>query len=247
MRNRVLLLLLSLLALSCSNSSSNNGGPSNSTTMQWTVGSRTTFVSTLRDSAANNFDMELPSWHDTIVRTIISTNQTIQGRSNVTIYRDSDTRSAFIGLPYTTGYISQDNDGSVWIYDYALDAWSEYFNNKFFPGIGWVKCYDPQSSAWSGSYDIGAIEGSDHTYVLYDETLEPDDTVSVNGKSYAAKHILYTVSTSTQGYTSFFTVYVDSYLVFGLGMPALEIEHSFVDWGHGSHYGITTRMLSQSD
>ncbi|GEM_PF-4569900 len=238
MKTKTFLCLLSLFAVSCSNSTTNNGGPQNTTVMQWKVGSRTTIVTTPRDTSSNDFDMELSS-HDTIIRTIVSTHQTFMGRSNVTIYQDSFPATPGI---VSNGYMSQDNDGTVWIFSYGENAWIDYFNKKFIDAIGWVKCYDPASVEWNSEFDIGPYESSDHTFVNYSETLQPDDTVSVNGKTYTAKHVLYTMTTSTAGYASFFTVFADSYLVFQLGMPAIEIDHSFHDWVQQAHFGLTTRV-----
>ena len=247
MKQTLGLVLLSLLGLSCSNSSSNSGTTPASTVMQWTAGSRSIYALNLRDTANNNFDMDIASWYDTTVRTIISTNQTFMGKSNVMEYRDSDMQSAFPGIPgiVSYGFMSQDNDGTVWIYGYGGDVWDNYFTHKFID-VGWVKYYDGSASNWNNDIDIGTYVNSNaDTHVLYSESLQNDDTVSMQGKSYTAKHILHTITTSTTGYTSFFTIYIDSYLVFELGMPMKEIVHSYTDWEQKKYYGTTNRMIAQ--
>jgi hypothetical protein len=211
--------------------------------MQWKAGSVSTFAINARDTAAANLDFDVPWGFDTMIRTIVSTNQTFMGKSNVAIYRDSSTRTR----KSTLGHMTQDADGTVWIYNFGQDIWQNYFTSagKTISDIGWIKYYDASNSAnWFNNIDIGTFVNGYDTYVVYSETRDADETILVSGKSYMAKHTLHTITTSSTGYTSFFTIYIDSYLVFDLGGPAKEIVHSYTDWINKEHPGSAAHMIA---
>lgn len=215
--------------------------------MQWKSGATATYAVTQRDTSSANFDNELPTAYDTIIRTITAVNQFYLGISNVTVYRDSSTRTR----KSTVGRMYQDADGAVRIWDWAQPIWSVYFGSYPLSDEGWVEYAGPTSSTasmnWSTYFNIGRFVGNFSTDIYDQGKLQTDEDVKVQGIVYNAKHILHTITPPTEGFTTFFTIYIESDLVYDLGMPVVEIVHTYNDWIQKGHYGTTARMISHSN
>ncbi len=214
--------------------------------MNWKAGDQSTYTVQRRDTASADFDIGLAPIKDTIVRTILSTNQTFMGRSNVAIYRDSSTHSR----TSTLGHMSQDDNGDLWIYNFGEAASAPFWQSVSQPvaDIGWVEYGSlggvEQSWTASGYIVPGSEIGGHENEMTDDAELKDDDTVTVQGKTYTAKHILHTLSTNTSPTVDFYTIYIDSYVVPSLGQVVKEIVHSYKtpSWPSGIEVEGTTTL-----
>jgi hypothetical protein len=181
------------------------------------------------DNVRDTTDKPVSSTTDTVTSTVIGTNTTYLGMSNVTIIRNAHTNGS---VPDTT-YISQ-NNGDFWHYNYGLEAinnnssitsqiggpveigWVLQAKFNAVAGDKWVAAND--NSLWITVPTLGKVNAA-----VVDNAVEQSDTlITINGSNVFSKHILHTVTLTALGDPLVNTV--DAYVASSVGVT-LNIVH----------------------
>src|SRR5579883_1523187 len=202
--------------------------------VNYNKGTSYTFKQNQLDTAGGTYgqDKPIPSSTDTVTSTVVATNQTVYGKSNVTVL--VNTHSS--GASADTTYISQDDNGNYWHYNYGLEAVN---NNQAVLRViqpiqaGWVlqsKLNANAGDTWTADSTVLNIMGANNTPLLSNALVkitaveQADTSIVVQGSSVTAKHAIHTVSINT-GLGAPITSTVDTYVSANAGV-VVNVVHS---------------------
>jgi hypothetical protein len=198
------------------------------TKVTYTNGTTYTYTYNARDTS-DKVDNTVAT--DTITSTVIDTNQTYLGMSNVTILLNTHSTA---GTAPDTTFIAQDT-ASFWHYNYGLESLNN--NPKILNIIGspiqmgWVlqaKFTASPGDAWTAANNnnlkinvpgLGQVSAT----VVISAVTESDTTISVNGASVSAKHVFQTVTLTALGQPLVTTA--DTYVATSVGVT-INIVHT---------------------
>lgn len=256
-RNLFLLFGILLTLASCSSSSdpntSNNGnGSIDSVNLTFKQGTVTKYNEYQLDTnAAPGENKPLAGSQDSLTQTLVATNQSAYGRTDVSIFQNTYLTTG----QHDTVYMAQDAAGDVYNYNFGADGMNSNpvvtstLGGKL--DIGWVlqiKMKAAASTKWiTGVAKIPVTlptVGQQNVDLIDTAVMMSDTTIMVNGKSVFAKHARHHINASIKIGGLFsaesIDIYGDTYVSTQLGNTVLNIIHP------GTATGVfTAKILGQ--
>jgi len=228
MNLRIFGILTLALVAGCATSTQPVQPTSSQTQVNYTKGKTYTYQYNARDTSDN---VTYTPATDTITTTVIDTNQTYLGMSNVTILLNTHST---VGTSPDTTYISQDS-ANFWHYNYGLESLNN--NPKILNIIGspiqmgWVlqaKFNANTGDKWTAANNnnlkinvpgLGQVAAT----VVISAVAQNDTTISINGASVTAKHVFQTVTLTALNQPLVTTT--DTYVATSVGVT-INIVHT---------------------